>query len=54
MQSKHTEKLRKDWGDKLCEHPQIEKLYDLGSHDGYVCCQCGEIWINKKDFFKVP
>jgi len=34
--------LRKKWGDKKCNHPNLEKEYDLGSATGdYVCTQCG-------------
>lgn len=50
MQAKDAAKLRKEWGDKPCSHPSICRLYDLGSHDGYVCCQCGETHFDKNDF----
>lgn len=50
MQSKNAKKLREKWGGKPCDHPTIVKLYDLGSHDGYVCTQCGEEHFEKADF----
>lgn len=50
MQSKDAAKLRKEWGNKPCNHPSIGRLYDLGSHDGYVCLQCGEEHFSKEDF----
>ena len=50
MQSKDANELRKKWGKKPCTHPKIDRLYDLGSHDGYVCTQCGEEHYNKEDF----
>lgn len=52
MQSRDLEKLIKEWGDKPCEHPSIEKLYDLGSHDGYVCSQCGKFYLNKQEYYE--
>lgn len=37
-------RLRREWGDKPCDHPQIEKEYYLGSDTGdYVCIRCGRL-----------
>lgn len=51
MQSKDAYKLREDWGNKPCDHPEIGRLYDLGVHDGYVCLQCGKELPNREDFY---
>jgi hypothetical protein len=43
MQSKTALQLKKSWGNKPCEHPEIEKEYYLGSATGdYICIQCGK------------
>lgn len=43
MQSKKAARLRRDWGDKPCDHLDFDKEYDLGAQTGdYVCVQCGE------------
>jgi len=42
MQAKEALRLKREWGDKPCNHPVIEKEYDLGSDTGdYVCTTCG-------------
>ena len=34
--------LKKNWGDQQCDHPELEKEYDMGFTTGdYVCTQCG-------------
>jgi len=44
MQSDKAAKLRKEWGNKPCNHPYVLKEYYLGAHTGdYVCTQCGEV-----------
>lgn len=48
MDFKEAEKLAKDWGEKPCDHPRIEKetwidSEDIAVHNGdYVCTQCGQ------------
>jgi hypothetical protein len=43
MQSKRAEALRREWGDKPCEHPDFDREYYLGTETGdYVCTRCGE------------
>lgn len=45
--------LRKEWGNKPCNHPSLEKEYHLGAGTGdYVCTQCGQTRSNKEDFKK--
>ena len=35
--------LRTSWGNSPCDHPQLEKEYELGSATGdYVCKKCGQ------------
>lgn len=42
MQLSESLRLRKEWGDKLCDHPHTEKEYDLGGDTGdKVCTTCG-------------
>ena len=43
MQAKKANELRKEWGDKPCEHPCLTKEYELGSATGdYFCATCGK------------
>lgn len=42
MQYEKAEQLQKEWGDKPCDHPFIEKEYYLGTSTGdRVCSTCG-------------
>lgn len=42
MQMMEALKLRERWGNKPCDHPSLDKEYDLGTTTGdYVCTQCG-------------
>lgn len=42
MQFKEALALKKVWGDKPCNHPNVEKEYYLGTATGdYVCTTCG-------------
>lgn len=42
MQYDDAKRLREDWGDKPCDHPNFEKEYYLGAHTmDYVCSTCG-------------
>ena len=37
------EQIEKEWGDKPCSHPNIEKEYSPFGHTGdYRCTQCGK------------
>ena len=51
MQFEKAKQKRKDWGDKTCDHPSIEKEYYLGAQTSdYVCTQCGaEFTKSEKD-----
>jgi len=43
MQSEKAAELRRAWGDKPCDHPDLEKEYSLGADTGdYVCTTCGK------------
>ena len=43
MQAAKARELRKEWGDKPCDHPDVDKEYYLGAQTGdYVCTQCGK------------
>lgn len=42
MQMKKGARLRDQWGDKHCSHPQLDKEYMFGASTGdYICTQCG-------------
>ena len=42
MQIKEAVALRKRWGNQPCNHPVLDKEYDLGISTGdYVCTTCG-------------
>lgn len=42
MQAIKAAKKSREWGDKSCNHPKIEKEYYLGADTGdYVCTTCG-------------
>lgn len=55
IQNEETRKLSKQWGDKPCDHPHLEKEYYLGTATGdYVCTTCGAAgsgrnWTQKRD-----
>jgi hypothetical protein len=35
-------KLKEEWGDKPCDHPELEKVYYTGAFLlNYVCTTCG-------------
>lgn len=48
MQTNKAAELRRIWGNKTCDHPNLEKEYYNGASTGdYVCTQCGETrWGN--------
>ena len=58
MQAKRAAQLREAWGNKICNHPHLEKEYELGAATGdYVCTTCGETgwgsdWPDKQKAFK--
>ena len=44
MQWRDAERLREEWGNKSCEHPNYEKEYHRGADTmDKVCTQCGEV-----------
>lgn len=55
MQLERAQELRKEWGDKPCDHPQIVKEYYRGMQTGdYTCTQCGAAgwgkhWVERKE-----
>lgn len=51
------EKLRKEWGNKPCEHPNFEKEYYPATKESgnvqtktgdWVCTQCGEDFTDEE------
>ena len=49
MQVRKALELRKEWGDKPCDHPNFVKEYDLGAQTGdYVCTQCGRTFTRSE------
>lgn len=54
MQLEKAKKLKTEWGDKHCEHPDLAKEYHLGSATGdFVCTTCGEAgsgrnWVERE------
>ncbi|MCL2404511.1 MAG: hypothetical protein FWC92_03070 [Defluviitaleaceae bacterium] len=47
MQTDEACRLRKEWGDKPCSHPNTEREYFLGASTGdFVCTSCGESFNN--------
>jgi len=44
MDIKKADFIKKQWGNKPCKHPQLEKEYIMGSSTGdYICVQCGRV-----------
>ncbi len=42
MQGKKAKELQKSFGNKPCDHPYLDKEYELGAATGdYVCTTCG-------------
>lgn len=41
MQNRIAKQIRKDWGEKDCPHPALDRRYFGGTQDGYVCIRCG-------------
>ena len=45
MKQKRAAELREAWGDAVCDHPRLAKLYDLGVATGsFACVQCGKVF----------
>jgi hypothetical protein len=48
VQTKKGIQRRKEWAEKggsSCEHPVLDKEYDLGGDTGdLICTTCGEVW----------
>lgn len=37
------QKVKKEWGDRHCDHPHLEKEYYSGAFlTNYVCVECGK------------
>lgn len=52
MNPKEAAELLEKWGDKPCEHPNVDRL---GMHTGLeVCTQCGRIITRDKQGKPVP
>lgn len=42
MEFYHSQKLKKNWGSKPCDHPKVEKVYYAGAFIlNYSCTLCG-------------
>jgi hypothetical protein len=51
MQSSEAEALRNSWGDKPCDHPNIDKEYYLGAQTGdFNCVQCGATFFSRAEW----
>lgn len=51
MQMNEAMQVSKEWGNKPCDHPSVEKEYHLGTQTGdYVCTQCGQTRSNRDGF----
>ena len=45
MQADDIERLRKRWGRRACQHPQVEEIFKRGTRTGrYGCAMCGEVF----------
>lgn len=43
MEYYSAQKAKETWGNKLCDHPHLEKEYYVGAFlINYVCTQCGK------------
>ena len=43
MEYFNSQKIKEEWGKKLCEHPSFEKVYYAGAFLTVYCCtQCGK------------
>lgn len=43
MQAAKAARLRMLWGDKPCDHPELQKEYELSGQTGdFVCSTCGK------------
>lgn len=45
MKMDAAQKLRDEWGDKICDHPRYDAEYsDTGMSNGdYICVACGRV-----------
>jgi hypothetical protein len=44
MEMSEAYRRQREWGEKSCGHPCVEREYYLGSHTGdYVCTVCGKV-----------
>lgn len=43
MEYYEAQKIKDAWGNKPCDHPNIEREYYVGAFlTNYICTQCGE------------
>jgi uncharacterized Zn finger protein (UPF0148 family) len=50
MQARDAAGLRREWGEKPCNHDHTEKEYHLGMHTGdYVCTMCGRDFTSMEE-----
>jgi hypothetical protein len=43
MEYYYSQKLKEEWGKKLCEHPSFEKIFYAGAFlTTYCCTTCGK------------
>ena len=51
MQIDEAKKLQREWGDKPCGHPNVQKEYARGAQTGdFVCIQCGAIFDSLEEW----
>lgn len=51
MQYDRAKDISDNWGNKPCDHPNIEKEYYLGSQTGdFICSQCGKVFSNREQW----
>jgi len=47
---RYAKRLREQWGNKPCDHLNLDREYDLGGHTGdVVCVQCGRSFASRAD-----
>lgn len=50
MQADKAEILRKKWGNKPCNHPDLDKEYILSAQTGdYICTTCGKVFFSREE-----
>lgn len=50
MQMRKAAQRRKEWGEKPCNHDDVDREYYLGAHTGdIVCTICGRNFTNMEE-----